>query len=231
MADIHYGLLRSLSDIQKGLAGTPIKNLRAIVESPLVEAIAASRTEADIAGVAYPTSLLDELQVEGGAYGSYRVTPAGARYLIDLYERDLLPRKVGAGEKNVDPAIQAYADSEAVLIAKTKELEAKERMRDEKHKGFVENPANIPESEFEYPLLNDVFFKHMGPGSGTMLIGGIEVTKSLASFSSNSGKTSEWSVRFTWRSADGEPKLINESSRYAGNRRNDAERNWGLGRE
>jgi len=61
-----------------------------------------------------------------------------------------------------------------------------------------------------------------------MLIGGIEVEKLVSVYKSNSGKSSDSNVTFTWRSFDGQYHCIEKESIYSNNRRNDAERNWGL---
>ena len=61
-----------------------------------------------------------------------------------------------------------------------------------------------------------------------MMIGGIKVNKFLLRHESNSGRSHDWEVIFTWESKDGPPKSLKKESRFGNNRRNDAERNWGL---
>ena len=108
---------------------------------------------------------------------------------------------------------------------------------DEKQKqedAWMEDPSTMPVGEFTAFLLDRIFWKKCGPckGTQTLEIGGVQVTKLLGAHQkSNSGKSGSWSVSFKWMDADGKEHCIDKDSRFAANRRNDADRNWGLGRD
>ncbi|MDX8465736.1 hypothetical protein RFM26_08575 [Mesorhizobium sp. VK23B] len=96
-------------------------------------------------------------------------------------------------------------------------------------KRALSDPSVLTESDLEnYRLLDSVFFALKGPGEGTLVLAGIQVTKSLAGYSSNSGMTTGWQVTFSWTGSDGRGWLIKKVPSEASNRRNDPERNWGL---
>lgn len=61
-----------------------------------------------------------------------------------------------------------------------------------------------------------------------LTVGGVDVRKEVQRYASNSGKSGDFSVTFTWKGADGESHRLEKPSHYEGNRRNDADRNWGL---
>lgn len=97
----------------------------------------------------------------------------------------------------------------------------------------MSHPSLVREDQFTWSILNSIFAHHLGYGGGhsEMDIGGIRVSRSVTSYSSNSGKSRESEVDLSWTGSDGEPRLLPCESRYAENRRNGSERNWGLGRE
>lgn len=150
------------------------------------------------------------------------VTPVGAKLLCDLYAGGEfeLKKKVSAEPTE----LLAYANGvEAVLKRKETREKAAKAFQDK-----VANPHAVKESEFTYHLLNQIFFKHDAPSNGSMVVGGIKVEKSVNRFSSNSGKTQDWEVSFSWKGSDGQYVRVTKESIYRNNRRNDAERNWGL---
>lgn len=163
------------------------------------------------------------------------VTPLGAERLIDAYRRGALPRT--AAGKLGEPAqtALAYANSYAALAGLSgARTEGQQReaaalaARRAEFDSLVNHPEAVPESRFDYPLLDAIFWKHLGAGSGTMHIGGVTVAKSLARYASNSGKHTDHAVRFDWVSVDGTPRFVEKPSQFEMNRRNDERRNWGL---
>lgn len=90
----------------------------------------------------------------------------------------------------------------------------------------------VLEVEFSYRMLNDLFFEHVGAfrGARTLFVGGIAVTKYVShAYKSNSGKSRDSEVEISWVGSDGQKRTVsNGGSRYRANRRNDAERDWGL---
>ena len=75
-----------------------------------------------------------------------------------------------------------------------------------------------------------MFYRKFGAFRGykTMILDGIEVEKSVFVYQSNSGKTHDSEVTFSWTDSKGEPHRLCKPSLYSENRRNDANRNWGL---
>jgi hypothetical protein len=163
-------------------------------------------------------------------FGTRCITPKGAQLMIKLYEGGAFERYPGKKGLPGEPAaaLYEYAANEAELIAKS---QARYRENSEwltKRDAFLDKPESVPESEFTYSLLNALFFKHLGPGSNEMVVGGLRVEKGVTAYSSNSGKTRDSAVVFRWASPDGQLRERLKESAYSGNRRNDADRNWGL---
>lgn len=179
-----------------------------------------------VPGVVMTPATLED--IFGDRSGRQRVTPRGALLLLALYERGALPCRGAPGQPN--EKLCAYAASEEALIAMANEEQAAREARRQQRAALVNDPSLVTEAEFEYGLLNEIFFERFGGfvGSKVMPIGGIEVTKSVAIYRSNSGRSQDSAVSFTWVGSDGQHRELDKSSRYAGNRRNDEERNWGL---
>lgn len=178
--------------------------------------------DVDLGSTMVPKSEMLELFCQDD-WGAQRISPDGAALLARLHVAGVLLYKT-TRPGPVAPAAQAYIESKPALLAKVLQARAER----EAYARKVAEPSAINEDEFTYRLLDDVFWKHQGKGGGTLEIGGVLVRKSVTTLSSNSGKTQDSSVRFTWRSVDGTEKVLLKPSVYVGNRRNDAERNWGL---
>ncbi len=84
--------------------------------------------------------------------------------------------------------------------------------------------------EKTFTELNQIFWD-ADIKNGSLVVDGIEVTKRLTRYTSNSRKRYDWRVTFSWVDSDGEPKSVTKESMYEKNRSNDPNRNWGLGRE
>ena len=162
--------------------------------------------------------------------GAARTTPRGAALLVDLYERSALPTQGGRGEP--DSKLTLYAASEDKLISMINDYQSKQRAEAARRQIFVADPSRLPEGEFTYSILDEIFWAKIGPFRGTrnLVIGNIDVTKCVSGpYTSNSGKSQDSAVEISWTGSDGEKRTVtNGGSRYKKNRRNDSERNWGL---
>ena len=165
-------------------------------------------------------------------FGRIKTTPQGARILISLYQAGGLfsERDKKAKVEAVHDELIAYSESEAALIDETLAIKEAERKVKEEREERIKNPQNLSVTDFTYSLLNDIFFAHLGKCTGQqeMNIGGIPVTKTVLPHRSNSGKSHDFEVVFTFTDENGESQRIIKNSMYAGNRRNDADRNHGL---
>lgn len=153
-----------------------------------------------------------------------RVSPKGARLLIRLYRAGALPMK-WAKPRDVPENAQAYADSQADLEERARVRQEKRRAEEQAYQAKLERPEDIAESKFTYRLLDDLFWYHLGKGEGTLTVGGLEVHKSLVAYKSNSGKSRDFTVTFSWTSPKHGTRVLEEQSEFAQNRRNDADRN------
>jgi hypothetical protein len=166
----------------------------------------------------------------GEDYLAKRITPHGARILCQVYKEGLFETNGRVSEFLVPLGVQDYIDSAESILEKQNVENALKKEAREKYEQRLINFESIKESEFSYCLLEDVFVKKFGYKGGhhTLKIGGINVTKSLSLNYSNSGLSSDWQVTFSWINDDGAHKTIQRDSVYSGNRRNDADRNYGL---
>lgn len=163
-----------------------------------------------------------------------RLDSAAADAILRLYKAGALPMAQGKDVSSATEAetyVEAIRNHEAHERAEEQRLAAERRQIAERHREIIADPSKACEAEFSISLLNDIFLRHHGPGAGTMSIGGLSVTKSTPiPYASNSGKSRFWSYSYRWTSADGTPRALEQTSPFEGNRRNDADRNWGLGR-
>lgn len=160
-------------------------------------------------------------------YDTPHVTPEGAQTLIRLYEAGFFEMQSG---RSIDEpsALKEYSQSRTVLEEEAARLAAERRSKREDREAALANPAQLNEDDFTWSLLNAVFYEHLGSGPGAMDIGGIRVRKDVIRYSSNSGKSRDYEVTFTWHGKEGNIRELKKPSRYRNNRRNDPERNWGL---
>lgn len=198
----------------------------------LLEELVANGGEPDTAIAGITLTVNDFAEILSGSRGRYATTPKGAALLIALYEAGALPGgRAQPTEPSRLPELRLYAASGDDLIARSQAIESEERAAREGRRAIIQDPALLAEEDFSYDILNDIFFDKCGPGSHTLRIGGLDVAKSVVTLGSNSGKSRDSSVRFSWTGSDGEKRQIDKQSRYAGNRVNDPSRNWGLGPE
>lgn len=147
------------------------------------------------------------------------VGPDAAAAIVAAYRDGRLSMKRGAVPRDV-PKADAYASDAEVR-----------RRRDERRRRStaLRDLSVVRESDLnDHAFLDRLFHAHAGRGEGTLTIAGIAVTKSLARYASNSGRSSGWGVSFNWTGSDGEPRSLSTFPSEAFNRRNDGDRNWGL---
>ncbi len=187
---------------------------------------------ADLAGFCVPTAELAELfhETTRTGYSTEVVSPAGARLLARLYRAGVLDT---GKKKPEEPSAEflAYCASEPQLLGKARmrALEKAGKQQAERvYRERLTKPDCFTEDEFTYRLLDDLFWHHKGAGGGELVIGGVCVSKEVAAYCSNSGKSRDYRVRFVWRSSDGKHRELTKHSAFESNRRNDEKRNWGL---
>ena len=167
------------------------------------------------------------------------ITTIGAKLLIRLFKAGLVEQKKKSSSKDLS-LLEAYANSLPELkeqsdLIKTKQankmatklylLEAREN----RIKHLIKCPEDAKIEELNREFLDKYAFA-IGPGDQSFKLAGADVIKIVHVMRSNSGKSSTTNVHIQWTMPDGarhgdidiDPVL---------NRRNDPERNWGLGRE
>ena len=119
------------------------------------------------------------------------------------------------------------------------EMAAKKRQSEKEFQDkinlYAENISLFPEEEFELffqgRYLLDAVLSKRKLGSQEVIINGIHISKVVVPYKSNSGKSRDFSIKICWTGFDGKQVTLDvKESRYDLNRRNDSERNWGLGR-
>jgi len=149
------------------------------------------------------------------------VGPDAAAAIIEAYKGGKLPMQKASLRPSSVPGAESY-----LADARRLREEIAERQRLEK---AIHDPSVLTEADLSnYQLLDRVFIAVKGAGEGTLVLAGIQVTKSLTGYSSNSGKTTGWRVAFSWMGSDGRGRSIEKVPPEASNRRNDPDRNWGL---
>lgn len=164
--------------------------------------------------------------------GKTVISPRAAATLVSLYQAGLLPMdKAVQGVATVGSRLSEYASSGLTLadVRAASRIE-RERVHQSRLARLNKPLDEILESELTETYLHDLFLHHKIT-NGTLRIAGIEVAKTLSRSSSNSGKSHGWNERFSWTGTDGIVRSVGRDSVFSHNRRNDEERNWGLGRE
>lgn len=157
-------------------------------------------------------------------WGKLSISPEGASILIHLYGLDLLPMQKKAS-KSVDDRLKDYAS----LGLRFSDFQRMQSEKMAERRKFLARPLDeIKPGEFSFDLLNHVFWREGRRGNSVMTIGCIEVRKEVYPYKSNTGKSIDFTVEFSWRDVDGKEQTAVKRSIYQENRRNDAGRNWGL---
>jgi hypothetical protein len=160
-------------------------------------------------------------------WGKKTVSPVGAQHLIKLYEAGLLP--MDGPIEPVSIALVSYAQrNEYFSDLKAKRQAFAEEQRNAQSALMTKPLDSFKEEDFSFSLLNALFWKHDLKGDAQLMVGGLLIQKSVIRHKSNSGKSQDYEVTFSWKSSQGETVQLRRESQYANNRRNDEERNWGL---
>lgn len=228
--DVDASLCMTFRAFAKLLPGFRMRNGFQWLQSARFEAIVAGASQVSLSDTIaveaeHFANMFSGLLSEAGA-----ISPDGARLLVDLYDAGQLELNA-KGRKPVPEAVQAYIASEAVLHARTstaREARIAKANEAAAAQARLKNPASYPEAEFTWPLLDNLFWANHGKGAGELVIGGVLVSKTLTLHTSNTGKTRDFAVSFSWTSREGSPCCLTKESSFANNRRNDADRNWGM---
>jgi len=188
----------------------------------------------------YNNREIDEIcHEEENDFGNVTIctSPVGAKLVLEMYQNGYLPMKSKAGDAVPDQKLidyitreESYKQDEKVHKLEMRKVIQQQKKAQERRNMLIEHPETVQESDFTYSLLNDIFFYHHGKGEATLNIGGIDVTKSLYLYFSNSRKSRSWEVSYSWTSPNGEQRELRKESQYKYNRYNDEDRNWGLGK-
>tara|TARA_B100002049_G_C16084656_1_gene378792 strand:+ start:7604 stop:8374 length:771 start_codon:yes stop_codon:yes gene_type:complete len=183
-------------------------------------------------GITFTFSDLDEINKEPLGFGAQRTTPAGAKKIVEMYDAGLLFTKANAKKTPVTTpkTVLNYINSEEHLVKATVKRKQQEDNYVKWYKAALENPDIVPESKLNYSFLNQFFFDKLGACSNvqTLHIGGILMTKTIQRYTSNSRKSADYAVSISYTDKDGNSIVHEKTSSYENNRKNDAERNWGL---
>lgn len=162
--------------------------------------------------------------VEGDfEYDTIKVSPKGASILRDLYLSGELVLKEKS-DIEYSGELDEYINMDEEILEEYKRIERTNYL--------INHVDEIKIDDFSYNLLNHIFIEQCGcfVGTQSLVLDGIEVFKNICRYKSNSGKSSDYDVRFYWIDKDGNQQQISKESRYSRNRRNDEKRNWGLGK-
>lgn len=181
----------------------------------------------DVGGKKILLAALEEVKQEE-YYSAHKTSPQGAQLLLSLYADRALPMKGPSGE----PAetLVAYAADGRGFHELHEAERIRARIKREAKEALLSDPAAISPDALTPDLVNEFFFFHgkNKMGHATMMIGGVEVSRTVVQYKSNSGATKGYSVELRWKGPDGAEVVHEQSTPYKSNRRNDAERNWGL---
>lgn len=181
----------------------------------------------DIGGNRILLAALEEAKQEED-FSAYKTSPQGAQLLLSLYADKALPMTGPPGE----PAetLVAYAADGRSFREVNEAERARARITREARAALLSDPSGVSLDSLTPELVNDFFFFHgkNKMGHATMMIGGVEVSRTVLLYKSNSGATRGYSVELRWKGPDGAEVVHKQSTPYEANRRNDAERNWGL---
>jgi hypothetical protein len=150
---------------------------------------------------------------------TYLIGPSAAAAVLEAYKAGRLPiaRGQSTGEA---PDAEQYVGSE--IAAK----EAAERAR---RMTALDDPRLIVEKDLrDHHFIDSIFLKHVGRGSNSMTLAGINVRKTVEGYKSNSGQSTWWRVKFEWTGSDGKVYNSDAAPRGVDRRRKDQDRNWGL---
>lgn len=225
---MHTADLLTFTAVAAGLPGVKPRATQSWLRELYWTALLQDAEFVDVAGLQVPVAEMAQAFVEhdSGSFKSERVSPAGARLLLRLYRSGKLETK----SKRIaepTPALLAYCDSDEQLQDEARRRAEHRAQEEAAFEARLANPASIAVSDFSYAMLNALFWRH-NIKQGSLLVGEVTVTKSVSQVMSNSGKSVDFDVSFSWTDSTGQLQEIRKPSRFAGNRRNDEKRNYGL---
>jgi hypothetical protein len=167
------------------------------------------------------------------------LTTIGAKLLIRLFKSGHIEQSRKGSSKDISK-LEAYADSIQELEVKSDQIKIKlERDREndlrlcEKQKARISHLLKHPEDalteELNYNFLNKYAYA-IGPGSRSFEFAEAKVFKIVRGLKTNSGKNSSNYISIHWITSDGVRHGDLDNKPYL-NRRNDPNRNFGLGRD
>ncbi|WP_432343888.1 hypothetical protein WMC41_13465 [Shinella yambaruensis] len=150
------------------------------------------------------------------------IGPDAAAAILAAYRTSRLPMDRGTSISDT-PSAERYLENADAL---------REQIADRRRKeAALKDISFVEERDFQDNRFLDTIFWKQFPkgGEATLVLAGIAVTKTVQSYPSNSGKSRGNEVTFYWTGSDGEKRFSGTGKPpEASNRRNDADRNWGL---
>lgn len=199
--------MRSLTDFISSLPGVKPRKARALIMDGHVLSTEEKR---DIF-----------LRSDGIFDTVYVVGPDAASAILAAYGAGKLPMNRGEPVREAPLAAQ-YLENADGLRAQIAERRRKQ--------ACVKDISLVEERDFsDDRLLDRVFWANTPKGQGSLKLAGIDVTKTVNGYSTNSGKNTGYEVTFHWIGSDGQHRSSGTGKPLeAFNRRNDEDRNWGL---
>ena len=143
-------------------------------------------------------------------FNAVAVSPRGAELLVRLYVAGVLDTG-GKVPGTPAPELCAYVRGEGPWLAPAR-LRADTRAA---YEARLADPLQLHEREFTARLLDDVFRRHRGRGEGTLVVGGLQVTRSVWKQVAADGRML-FGLQFRWVGEGGEIRELEVTSRHAG---------------
>jgi len=177
---------------------------------------------------------LSKLDCRNGGKYPFVITPIGAQVLVRLFIGGFIEQKKKSSSKDISSLIE-YSNSLGHLLHLSNKRREEEKAqqkkttdREERISYLIDHPEEALESELNRSFLNRYSYL-LGPGDKSFKFAGADVSKVVCSYKSNSGKSKKPYVFITWKLPDG--SVHGDVDREVVlNRRNDPERNFGLGK-
>ncbi|MDB1124260.1 hypothetical protein [Vibrio algarum] len=146
----------------------------------------------------------------GEEFSAKSITPHGASLLLDIYKQGLFEVKGNLDVQGIPCELIGYCSSTDEIVAKQEAIKNIQLQKNSEYKESLTDLNKYKESQFSYQLLNDIFVSKFGYKGGhhSLCIDGVSVSKLVSHHTSNSGKSSDWQVSFSWVSKDGQHKII-----------------------
>lgn len=143
-------------------------------------------------------------------FNASAVSPRGAELLARLYSAGVLDTG-GKVPATPSPELRAYVRGEGAWLdpARTR---AETRAA---YEARIADLVRLHEREFTARLLDDVFRRHRGRGEGTLVVGGLQVTRTVSKQVVADGSML-FGLQFRWIGEGGEIKELAVTSRHAG---------------